>query len=1083
MKRPLLFFALVLASYGTIHAQVTTSSMTGLVKQASGQTTTGATIKAIHVPSGTTYTGSSNSAGRFNLPAMRVGGPYKVEITYVGQQPIVYNDVFIQLGQPYVINGTFGTGETMLDEVAVTRTAGSKNLKTGAETSISRKQMENLPTVSRSIEDFTRLTPQADVKGQSVSIGGMNNRFNQFTIDGAVTNDVFGLNSNGLNGGGSGTNPISLDAIEQMSVQVAPFDVRSSGFAGGGISAVTKSGTNQFQGSVYHYFRNQDLTGKTPKALLKDDEKGSRLANFSEKTYGVRLGGPIVKDKLFFFVNYEHTKSNTPENFQVGSTGSNLLEADAQRIYDIALNKYGYDAGSFTDLVDENKSNKIMTRLDWNINEKNKLSLRYNYVDGTDVGNTRTGTSLTFGNGAVLKDFKSNTLTLELSSRINNSLANSFIAGYSRVRDARSYKNPLFPNVRINVPRQIEVNGEPTTVTGNYYLGTDPFSNINQLDQDVYTLSNNLTWYKGLHTLTFGTHNEFYKMYNAYTGNSNGAFVFSDSKVGDVNPETGAPYTAIENFERGMANSMQFSYSNTDDPRQGAKFNAVQLGFYVQDEFQMQDNLKITAGVRVDIPIYMDKPLENTDFNNSILAKQYDVKTNRMPSPALMFSPRIGFNWDVNRDRSTIVRGGMGIFTSRVPFVWAAGAFTQSGALLGGNNLGNGTDANVPFISDVNKLPKYEGTVTPSGNITALDRNLKLPQIARFSGGIDQVLPYGIKGTLEFIYSKNLSAFNFRDLNLERPVGTLEGADNRLVYDANNNNRRVLDNYSEVIYVNNVNKGYSWSTTASLSKSFLFGLDASVAYTYTEAKDLISGTSSQNQSNWYRVASVNGSNNVTLAHNPFSTGSRVIGFLSFSKEYLKNLGTSVSLVYTGQSGARFSYLAGGNLTGYASSTNNQFNLLYIPKNQSEMTFVQNKDQTPQQQWDAFNGFIESNDYLKSRRGQYAERNGARSPFSHKFDLKIVQDLFTNIGSTKNKLQLSVDVMNVGNLLNGNWGKQYSGSTSFWDNSFVPVTFAGYEGTTKKPTYRLANINGNVPYYVQDLSSRWSAQVGIRYIFN
>lgn len=1072
MKRPLLFFALVLASYGTIHAQVTTSSMTGLVTQSGGQITSGATIKAIHLPSGTSYTGSSNSSGRFNLPAMRVGGPYKVEITYVGQQPIVYNDVYIQLGQPYVINGKFGLGETVLDEVAVTRTGGSKNLKTGAETSISRKQIENLPTVSRSIEDFTRLTPQADVKGQSVSIGGMNNRFNQFTIDGAVTNDVFGLNSNGLNGGGSGTNPISLDAIEQMSVQVAPFDVRSSGFAGGGISAVTKSGTNQFQGSVYHYFRNQDLTGKTPKALLKDDEKGTRLANFSEKTYGVRLGGPIVKDKLFFFVNYEHTKSNTPENFQVGSTGSNLLEADAKRIYDIALNKYNYDAGSYVDLADENKSNKIMTRLDWNINEKNKLSLRYNYVDGVDVGNTRTSTALTFGNGAILKDFKSNTLTLELSSRINNSLANSFIAGYTRVRDARNYKGQLFPNVRIN-----------TAKNGTYYLGVDPFTNINQLDQDVFTLSNNLTWYKGLHTLTFGTHNEFYKMYNAYTGNSNGAFVFNDSKVADVNPATGAPYTAIENFERGMANSMQFGYSNTDDPRQGAKFNAVQLGFYVQDEFQMQDNLKITAGVRVDIPIYLDKPMENMDFNNSIIAKQYNVKTDRMPSPALMFSPRIGFNWDVNRDRSTIIRGGMGIFTSRVPFVWSAGAFTQSGALLGGNNLGNGTDANVPFISDVNKLPKYQGTVTPSGNITVLDKNLKLPQIARFSGGVDQVLPYGIKGTLEFIYSKNLSAFNFRDLNLERPIGTLEGADNRLVYDANNNNRRVLDNYTEIIYVNNVNKGYSWSTTASLSKSFLFGLDASVAYTYTAAKDLISGTSSQNQSNWYRVASVNGANNVTLAHNPFSTGSRVIGFLSFSKEYLKHLGTSVSLVYTGQSGARFSYLAGGNLTGYATSTSNQFNLMYIPKDQSEITFVQSGNQSPQQQWDALNGFIESNDYLKSRRGKYAERNGARTPFSHKFDLKIVQDLFTNIGSTKNKLQLSVDIMNVGNLLNGNWGNQYTGSGSFWDNSFVPVTFAGYEGTTKKPTYRLGNLNENVPYYVQDISSRWSAQVGVRYIFN
>ncbi|MGJ1443968.1 TonB-dependent receptor [Sphingobacterium siyangense] len=1083
MKRSLLFFALVMASYGAVQAQVTTSSVTGIVKEANGSVTSGATIKATHVPSGTVYSGSSNAAGRFNLPAMRVGGPYRVEVTYVGQNPIVYNDVYIQLGQPYVLNSTFGSSETVLDEVTVTRTGGSKNLKTGAETSISRKQMENLPTVSRSIEDFTRLTPQADVKGQSVSIGGMNNRFNQFTIDGAVTNDVFGLNANGLNGGGSGTNPISLDAIEQMSVQVAPFDVRSSGFAGGGISAVTKSGTNQFQGSVYHYFRNQDFTGKTPKSLVKDGEERTKLANFSEKTYGVRLGGPIVKDKLFFFVNYEHTKNNTPENYPVGSSSSNLLEADAQRIYDIALNKYKYDAGSYTDLADENTSNKVMTRLDWNINEKNKLSLRYNYVDGVDMGNTRTQSSLTFGNGAILKDFKSNTLTLELSSRINNSLANSFIAGYSRVRDARSYKGQLFPNVRINVPRQMEVNGKLTTVTGTYYLGVDPYSNINQLDQDVYTLSNNLTWYKGLHTLTFGTHNEFYKMYNAYTQNSNGAFVFSDSKAGDINPATGKAYTAIENFERGLANSMNYSYSNTDDPRQGAQFDAIQLGFYAQDEFQMQDNLKITAGVRVDIPIYLDKPMENTDFNNSILAKQYNVQTNRMPSAPLMFSPRIGFNWDVNRDRSTVVRGGMGIFTSRVPFVWAAGAFTQSGALLGGNSLGNGTDANVPFISDVNNLPKYSGAVTPSGNITVLDKNLKLPQIARFSGGVDQVLPYGIKGTLEFIYSKNLSAFNFRDLNLERPIGTLEGADNRLVYDANNNNRRVLDNYTEVIYVNNVNKGYSWSTTASLSKSFLFGLDASVAYTYTAAKDLISGTSSQNQSNWYRVASVNGSNNVTLAHNPFSTGSRVIGFLSFSKEYLKHLGTSVSLVYTGQSGARFSYLAGGNLTGYATSSSNQYNLMYIPKDQSEITFVQNRDQTPQQQWEALNGFIESNDYLKSRRGQYAERNGARSPFSHKFDLKIVQDLFTNIGNTKNKLQLSVDIMNVGNLLNGDWGKQYTGAGSFWDNSFIPVTFVGYEGTTKKPTYRLSNINNNVPYYVQDIYSRWSAQVGIRYIFN
>lgn len=1071
MKKSLLFFALVLASYGTIQAQVTTSSMSGVVTQSTGVATVGATIKATHLPSGTVYSGSANSAGRFSLPNMRVGGPYRIEVTYVGQTPLAYDDVFLQLGQPFVLNPVFGSNTTSLDEVKVSALKKARGVKTGAETFISRAQLDNLPTVSRSIQDFTRLTPQADLKGSSLSIGGSNNRFNQFTVDGAVSNDVFGLNASGTNGGSTNTNPVSLDAIDQITVQIAPFDVRSSGFAGGGISAVTRSGTNNVEGSVYYYTRNQNLTGKTPKYLIKGDEKAKRLEDFSEKQYGIRVGGPIIKDKLFFFTNYERTESNTPLNFPIGSSASNLKLDEADQIYDIAVNKYGYEPGSYADLANTNKSNKIFGRLDWNINSQHKFSVRYGYTEADDMSNFRNGGSVTFANGGTLKKYRNNTLTAELSSRFNNSLSNNLVIGYNKVRDSRGFNGDLFPRASIR------------TTNGTYNLGTDAVANVNQLDQDVITLTNNLTWYKGVHTLTFGTHNEFYKMYNAYINNSNGFYNFNDSPVTDVNPATGKPYTAIENFARGKAASYNSQYSNTSDPRQGAKFSAMQLGFYVQDEYQMQENLKITAGVRVDIPIYNDVPMENTDFNNSILAKMYDVKTNRMPGAKLMFSPRVGFNWDVKSDRSTIVRGGVGIFTSRFPFVWASGAFTQSGALLGGHSLGNGTAANVDFIADPNNQPKFNGTVSPSGNISVLDKDLKLPQIARFSAGVDQELPWGVKGTLEFMYSKSISAFRFTDLNLERPTGVLDGADNRVVYDANNNNRRVLDNYTEVIYIDNVNKGYSWSSTASLAKRFDFGLNATLAYTYTESKDLTSGTSSQNQSNFYRVSTVNGSNSPTLAHSPFSTGSRVVGVASYSKEYLKNLGTTISLIYTGQSGPRYSYLVSGNLIGYTTTGSNQFQLMYIPRDQSEIAFVQNGAKTPQQQWDELNNFIESDKYLKSRRGKYAERNGARMPFGHQFDLKIAQDLFTNIGKTKNKIQLSIDIMNVGNLLKSSWGKQYDGSGSFWDNSFKPVTFAGYEAGSKKPTYRLNNLNNNTPYYYLDTPSRWSAQLGVRYIFN
>lgn len=1066
MKRSLLFFALVLASYGTIQAQVTTSSVTGIVTQSSGQATPGATIRAIHTPSGTTYSSSTNETGRFSLSGMRVGGPYRIEVTYVGQDPVVYEDVFLKLGEAFALNVSLSDGTTSLEEVFVSARSGNRALKTGASTGINNRQLQTLPTVSRGLNDFTRFTPQADVKGASISIGGMNNRFNQLTIDGAVSNDVFGLSEGGTNGGSTGVSPISIDAIEEITVQVAPFDVRAGGFAGGGISAVTRSGTNQAQGSLYYYTRNQNLTGRTPYRLRARGEEGTKLEDFSERQYGFRLGGPIVKDKLFFFMNYERTESNTPLGFAPGQDGSELTVSDVQRVSDRAT-ALGYNAGSFMDQASSNESNKVFTRFDYNINDVHKLTARYSYVGGNAVDIGRTQTSLTFGNGAVLRKSNTHSAILELNSRFSNEFSNNLVVGYTSVREPRTAPGDPFPRATIQLGNNRTIN-----------LGTEPFSTVNQLNQDVLTLTNNLNLYRGNHTFTFGTHNEFYKMYNGFIGSAFGNYTFTDSPASDINPVTGARYTAIENFERGRASAFQYNYSNTDDPRQGADFSALQLGFYVQDEFQATPNLKLTAGVRLDIPMYLTDPLENTDFNNSAIASRYGVQTNRMPKPAFMVSPRIGANWDINGDRSTILRGGVGIFTSRFPFVWSAGAYTQSGVLLGGNqlNAGSGNAPNIDFIADVDGQPKRGGTQAPSGNISVLDRNLKLPQILRASAGIDHQLPWGVQASAEFMYSKNLSTFRFTDLNMEDPIGRLNGSDNRLLYGATTNDRRVVDNYTQVIYVDNVNKGHSWSATAQLSKTFSQGFFGSVAYTYTEAKDLFSGSSSQNQSNFFRTATVDGSNNVTLGHNPFSTGSRVVGFVSYTKEYLGSLGTTFSLVYTGQSGARFSYLIQGDPGRVSSgSSSDQYALMYIPIDQNDI-----KLEDPSQ-WNTLNTFIELNPYLRERRGEYAERNGARTPFSHIFDFKVLQDVFTNIGGTKNKLQVSLDIMNVGNLLNSRWGQQYTGSDSFWDNSFRPIQFTSLDADNT-PIYRVNNL-AREAYQIQNIRSRWSAQFGIRYIFN
>ncbi len=1089
MKKNVLFSILTLAvcllSGQSVWSQgATSSSMSGRVGS-DVESLPGATVVATHTPSGTTYGTTTNESGRFTIRNMRVGGPYTVRVSFVGYEERNYEGINLTLGENYVLNTTLREG-VQLQAVDISAYSNEQlnSERTGASTKIGNEKVQKMPTINRGFNDFTRLTPQANIAGGAISIAGANNRFNQVTIDGAVSNDVFGLSATGTNGGQTGTSPISLDAIEEFNVEIAPYDVRLGGFGGGAISAVTRSGTNNTEGSVFFYHRNENLTGRTPGSierinLLNDPEfERQPLDGFTDNQWGARIGGALIKDKLFYFANFERTTNVSPLAFAPGTAESVISAEDVNAIENIAREVYGYDPGNALGRQERTEESiKIFGRLDYNISDKHRLTLRHAFTRGEAVQLNRSRNFTVFSNGAILRESTTNSTVLELNSNFDNGMSNNLVAGYTSVREPRTTPGDPFPRVTVRLEGNASV-----------ALGAEAFSTVNQLDQDIFTLTNNFTLDRGKHTLTFGTHNEFYSIYNAFIGQAFGDYAFRN----------------IDDWANGAATSFTAQYSRTDNPREGAEFMAAQFGIYAQDEFSVSERLKLTYGVRFDMPVYFDNPLTNDDFNDSFIGRDLTGQNNSdLPKPVIMPSPRIGFNWDVSGDRSTQLRGGTGLFTSRFPFVWVSGAFTQNGILLDRNQQFVNADVSVydelgnpvlPFEPDPNNQPQRDPEAfTPGGNITIVDENFRLPQVWRTNIGIDQAFGNGFIASVDAMYSMNLNSFRFTNINQAGPVGRLNGADNRLVWASSGGDRRILPNYSEVVYVDNINEGYSWNVTAQIQKNFPFGLYASLAYSYTRSTDVFPGTSSQNQSNYYRVASVDGSNYASLANNPFDLRSRVTALVSYTKEYLQTASTTVSIFYNGQTGAPFSYVYGGrnggdvNRSTFSGSLGNHFSLIYIPRHAGEINFVEAGGLSPEEQWNLFDAFINSDPYLRSRRGQYAERNGARAPFAHQIDVKILQDIFTDIGPNRNTLQLSLDIFNVANLINKDWGRQFNFGNSFFDNTSRLLNLEGYTDDLE-PIY---SFNRNAvpfgePWETSDVpigGSRWVAMVGVRYLFN
>ena len=1074
------FLVIVMALTSTIAFSqgVTTSAINGQVTDDSGKSLFGANVVALHLPSGTVYGSITDDDGFYRISGMRTGGPYKITISYVGYEDHVKDNQFLQLGQTGRFSAQLSESATVLTEVVVTAqsTGVFNSNKTGSETTVSQRDLQTLPSASRSIADFVRITPQATLTegndGFSISLGGQNNRYNAIYIDGAVNNDVFGLAGSGTNGGQTGVNPFSVDAIESFQIALAPFDVRIAGFSGGAISAVTKSGTNEFKGSVYYFLRNQDLAGKTPPSLASGTTR-EKLADFTAQTYGVRIGGPLVKDELFFFLNYERQDDETPQPFNINDYIGDSDAAALNSLADFVRTNYGYDVGGYDNNTRTLLSDKITAKLDWNASENHKLSLKHSYVKGDNLeARTSDFNSIGFINGSESFLTTTNSTSLEWNGRFGNKYANNLILGYTVVRDDRDPSGDPFPTVGLD------------DGSGFISLGAEPFSTANLLNQDVFTLTNNFEIYSGRHTITLGTHNEYAKVKNLFFAFNYGSYTFRDQFGGPSGVEQFLAMQAPDDYDHGY--SLVGDGTVGDDSAGASEFNVFQLGFYVQDEVQMSENLKVTAGIRFDIPFWADGPVNN-EFNTTTIpileANGKDLQGARVGqgvSATTYISPRVGFNWAVKDDNGiskTQIRGGFGIFTSRLPLVWPGGSYNNNGITSGfAADFNTVVDG---FEPDVNNQPVNvePGTGGVGGNVDLFASNFKLPQVFKWNLAIDQKLPFwGLIASVEGIYNDNINAIYYENLNIGGPVGTLNGADNRPYY-SDSFSDRLDTTYGGIYLASNTGAGYSYNLTFTLKKPFQNGFAGSLSYSYGDAYAIFDGTSSQNSSQWRNIQTVRGKNSfLTASRSDFSQSHRFLGNVSYEMKWSDNAKTTLGLFYEGSQARPISYIynEGPDLLNDDSRDNA---LIYVPANQAEITLLDTADYTAQEQWAFLDAFIESNDYLSSRRGQYAERNGERGPWSHIVDLKFLQDFSMNFNEKKHTFQLSVDIFNFTNLLNADWGqKKFIGEVELIDTEIAaPDPAFSFDPAIIDQLERLDDAG------IQ--SSRWQMQVGLRYIFN
>lgn len=1075
------------------NAQVTTASLSGQVTEPNGEPIIGATVIAVHQPSGTSYGTATNADGRYSIQGMRVGGPYKITYSYIGKQSVVLNDINLELGENTQLDIYLEDASSELDEVVVTG-KGSKFIqaRTGATTNISGSMIESMPTINRSISDITKLSPYSN----GMSFAGADGRSTNFTVDGSNFNNNFGLSSK-LPGGG---NPISLDAIKEMQVVVSPFDVRQTNFIGGGINAITKSGTNTFKGSAYIYYNNQDLRGNR----IDGTDLGAR-ADASTTIYGLTLGGPIVRNKLFFFVNYEH-EGHPGEviKYRAAADGENpggmvsrTTAADMQRMSDYLMSRYHYDPGSFTKFPGDESNNRFLVRLDWNITDNHQLAFRYNYTknvawngpngNSSDTGYRLNNTyrvgpqSMAFANSMYSMDNKVNSFSLDLNSRFGNNMSNQLLATYSNIEDMRGTNSSDFPFIDImaGTPEN------PVVLEPYMSAGYELFTYNNGVKNNVVTINDNFKWLVGSHSLTAGLAYEHQMASNAYMRNGTGYYRYYslDDFLNDRAPESFA---------------ITYGFNGEKEPTAKVIFN--QIGLYLQDEWDITRKFKLTYGIRLDEMIFDNGSLER---NNAIYDLDFGGKhidTGLWPKNKLQVSPRLGFNWDVLGDKSFTVRGGSGIFTGRLPLVFFTNMPTNANLVQNSvqfkTTYSNGEPVSHDprldqlaggMITDMNEviskfnLPTSNDNHVASNKISGVAPDFKMPQVWKTSIGIDYKIPVGfplyVSG--ELIYMRNFNSVTIDNWNIKPQsewsnIEHFSGADNRVKYPKAADYQYYPG--TNAVVLTNTNKGHGLIESFTINARPIEDLSIMVSYTHTANTEVSGMPGSDPVSTWQGLQTIDGPNFAFCQNSQYVVPNKLISSINWTIPFAHNglkRNTNISLFYSGYSYNGYSYVYTNDMNG--DGINND--LMYIPANDNEIKFKTEDDRK------AFWAYVDQDSYLKNHLGQYAEAYSARAPWTHRFDLRLMEEFQFHVGNAKHSIQLSFDFMNIGNLFNSKWGVQRTNANSYAKGLLK------YEGVDANnvPTYSMAKVNGeyvnkSYDYYRVDTQC-WQFQIGIKYLFN
>ena len=1072
MHSPTRFWFLLVALLFPLTASaqgVTTAALSGIVADSSGIPVVGARVVAVHVPTGTQYLAVSRTSGAYTLLNLRVGGPYRVTATRVGSTPRTIADIFLTLGETRRLDFQISALAQQLAGQRIVAVTETEQVRTGASITVDLLQVVTTPSAKRSTRDLTRLDPRSD---GNFAFGGRNWLFNNVTLDGSYFNNSYGLDDPAP-GGQTNSEPVPFDAVEQVRVSIAPFDVRQGGFTGANINTVTKSGTNELSGSVYSFMRTDALQG--------NEVRGSKVVANPDLTYrqqGLSFGGPLIKDKLFFFVTAEFERNDDPGTNFVASSGttsgfgvSRVTRATMDAISARLRQEYGYETGPYEGYINETDNNKVLAKIDWNINERNNASFRFNLLDASrdlpphpfaisfnNTGRGPNATSLPFRNSGYAINNKLQSYALEWNSRTSG-WANRAFASYNRFRDARTPFSEDFPT--------IEIGEQGVTYTT---AGHEPFSIHNILDQDVFQLTNNLSLFAGSHVYTIGVNYEAFSFFNSFNLFRNGLFHI---------PGIGSTYSSVQEFMNATSptnpNQVDYRAMIGTGPFKGENISVGQASLYAQDEWLKTNRLTLTYGLRLDVPMYYTDPVDNP-YSRGLTALDEDrnpevVDQSKLPGAKLMLSPRVGFNWDLFGERRTVLRGGTGVFTGRLPFVWIGNVISNPGA-------------NPNLFPTAPPIETKKGSVlAQSFDVNALDPDFRFPQVWTTSIGVDHQFAGDLTATLDVMYGKDLNSLYMRNADLVAPTRTLP--DGRPFFGGAAGSELNPDFGAGIYVLDNTSKGYSFNISGQLRKRFGPGVNAGIGYSHTRAENTLKSTEIA-FALWQQLPVQGDPNNPELSYSEFGQRHRFVGDAMYTKSWSSNHRTQIGLFaelaegnrFAGAGGNRYSFIYSGDVNGDGQGGND---LIYIPSDQSEIILLPYTNATgqtvsAQQQWTDLDAFITQDKYLSDHRGQIARRAGAVNPWYNTIDLRILQDMVLFEGAKRHTLQLSFDVLNVGNLISSDWGVRKVASAS----ATSPLRVVDFT-TAGVPRF---NFTGPTTTYIDDpdVLSRWRAQVGLRYFF-